>query len=823
MSDYQSDLIIKYQGVENLASIRTQTSVVFLGGVPIEIITEGVDTPSASYGDYINLVSDGSSYTITIDLIQAYTDGKIDDTAEIFCSAEYVIQESGSNLPSEIIFSREYDGVLEDYGFYLNQQPDFDLEFTLDILIDAEEEPEVPPVVDNYKSDLIIKYTWTGDLSEVKLITKIPFLSGVEEIIRDFENINPSGVVPYTTITADTESLQIAIDLPQAYLDSEIIETLSVECFADVDFGAYGGPDIYNINLQWQYNGESYDKDISLETENEVLVKTIRVSLLDFIFNPYSDNIIYEFNPIFYVNTVDLSQVAIGYAIHQGRDVTFFFNVTDRQSNVLNSPSALLENPFLRGIDIDILNISGTIVSGDYVSGSFENSFTFTEENNIDVFSGVYTPNFGIGISMVGENANIHASKYFVYANPLEIEEIYVADRSGLWLNNNPIQFQSYVPYETFGESIDGQLVTNNALYLSGYRDRVSGYSIEVSGSIPFAFLSGESLKIDWGSGIINTIFAQTGASGFSGISGVSATNTFTGDPLLTLLVDPTGLNGKSYNFVTGYSYDSTGIYDVNFYFSGIGSTGNELIKTVQYRIPDELQAQGKLQIGDAAIEKIEFDIQFQNNVLYTKSDTVEIYASTVSGNFDTGNEFVVSKIVPVLSETQNYSFYFDQNNIIAEVPYWFKIVPSGVIASGYAWQVGPYSFFSPPSPKTNVSANSFSLTNGESQIDIDFLTGTVETDSVTTIDTLLKGDKYTYEYSTQFQDASGHYCSSKIIIVDNTSGTDVSRTGLSFSEYSISDNSFVNYSVSGDNDSIYLNAQLDTPIGFYKLYKTSI
>jgi hypothetical protein len=822
MSDYKSNLIIKYQGVENLESVRTRTTVVFLDGTELNIVTEGIDTLSASYGDYAELLFDGSSYEITIDLIQASLDEKIDDTAEIFCTTEYIFDEEGENLPSKLIFSREYDGILKDFEFSLNEDPDFDLEVELDFIIDAEEELEPPPVKKNYQSNLIIKYSWAGDLSDVRLITKIPFASGTQEVIQDFDMVPPESVPPYITVTSGAEQLQIEIDLQQAYLDGQIIETLSVECLADLDLGPYEDSSFKNINLQWEYGANVYNKAIRLNKEGEVLIKTIRVSLLDFIFNPYSDNIIYEFDPIFDVNTNDLSEIAIGYAVHQGRDVTFVFNITDRQLNVLNSPSALLENPFLRGLDIDILDISGVTKFDNYVSGSFETAFTFTEEDNIDVF-GVYTPNFGVGISAVGENINVHSSKYFVYANPLEMEEIYVADRSGLWLNNNPIQFQAYVPYETFGESIDGQLVTNNALYLSGYRDRVSGFNAEISGSIPFAILNGESLKIDWGSGPINTIFVQTGQSGFSGINGVTATKTSTEDPLLTLLVDPTGLNGQSYSFVTGYTYETTGIYDVNFYYSGIGSTGNELIKTVQYRIPDELQPQGKLQIGDAVVDRIEFDIQLQNNVFYTKAEVLDVYASTVSGDFNIDSEFVINQVIPVLSETQNYSFYLDQSSIVAETPYWFKIVPSGIIDSGYAWEVGPYSFFSPPAPKTNVSSNSFSLADGDTQIDLDIVTGAIETDSGTIIDTLPRGERYSYEYFAQFKDELGHRCSSKILIVDNTSGSDSSRTGLSFEEYSRSENSFVNYSVSGDEQNVYLNAQLDTPVGRYTLYKTSI
>jgi hypothetical protein len=154
---------------------------------------------------------------------------------------------------------------------------------------------------------------------------------------------------------------------------------------------------------------------------------------------------------------------------------------------------------------------------------------------------------------------------------------------------------------------------------------------------------------------------------------------------------------------------------------------------------------------------------------------------------------------------------------------YWFNIVPSGKLASGYGWEIGPYAIYGLPVAKTNVSSESFTLTNGDSQVNIDFITGLIPTSSTTTIDTLSKGSGYSYEYLAQFRDQSGCYCSSKLFIVDNTSGLDITRTGLSFSEYAISDDSFVTYSVSGNSTNIYLNAQLNSPTGYYKLYKTSI
>ena len=73
---------------------------------------------------------------------------------------------------------------------------------------------------------------------------------------------------------------------------------------------------------------------------------------------PYSNNAIYEFDPIFNLNTGDLSTTATGYAVHRSKDVRFIFSVTDRQSNTLNSTTALTENAFVESVNIDILDLS---------------------------------------------------------------------------------------------------------------------------------------------------------------------------------------------------------------------------------------------------------------------------------------------------------------------------------------------------------------------------------------------------------------------------------------------------------------------------------
>jgi len=673
-----------------------------------------------------------------------------------------------------------------------------------------------------YKSNLEIIYSWPSGQNDLDSVTT--FLG--QSVGFGFGSTG--SYIQFFGDNVNNGPERVIIDLQKAYLDDLISGNLSIDCYADWYPGAYGSG---LATITWGYGGNSFSQTINPNVINHAggvfgtLVKTIDIEtgIVDVYpyVSPYSRNNVYEFEPIFNLNTGDLSITTTGYAVHRGKDVSFVFNVTDRQLNILNSTNALLENPFVRSVDIDILNIYGNTVYDNYVTGSFSNIFTLTEAENTGIF-GTYTKDFGIGISTVGENANIHSSRYFVYSNPLEIQSISIADSSGAWLNNNPNQYQSYIPYSTSGNNMNVQNVTNNALYINEYKDYVSGYFAEISGLIPFAILSGESLKIDWGSGQIDTIFTQTGLSGFSSISGVSSFDTYTGDGLLKSLIDPTGINGQTYSFVTGYNYPTvTGIYDVKFYYSGIGSTGNELIKTTQYRIPDELKSQGKPQIGDSATGQINFNIEFENDPLYTNSDKLSLYISTGSGiELNTGN---LISTIPILTNLKNYSFTLNNSVVKSNTPQWFKIVPFSETQTGYAWEIGPYNIYQAPTPKSNISSESFSLLNGDSEVNIDFLTGSVKTNSITTIDTLLKGSRYSYEYLTQFRDQSGCFCSSKIIIVDNTSGIDLLRTGLSFSEYSISDNSFANYSVSGDNQNIYLNVQLDTPTGTYKLYKTSI
>jgi len=403
---------------------------------------------------------------------------------------------------------------------------------------------------------------------------------------------------------------------------------------------------------------------------------------------------LYEFAGTYNLDTGNLSTTGTGHSVHNNRDVTFQFEVTDRELNVLTSELAIAESPFIKEINIDIIDESGVMQSAYYVSGSSSNIFTFTEAENAGIFNS-YRKDFGIRINILGTNAYTHTSEHYVYGNSLEIKSIRVNESGGSYYN--------YVP-------------------------------------------------------------------------------------------EPSGISPK----------------------------GEPVI--------------GEFETGELVSGQIGFDVTFYNQSDYVAHKQLDIYAnsgidSSYANIFDTGN-FIIS--IPVLETVGTYSFSIDTRHILANQQYQFGIIPSSELATGYPWSVSGYSLFSEePEEETLVAdlliTQAIILENGDSQMNIDFITGEILTNTITTIDTINKGTgefPQVYEYLTKFKDLSGIFCSSKIHIVNNTSGSGVGRTGISFSEYSISDNSFVNYSVSGDDTSVYLNATITglslTPSAF-SLYKTSI
>lgn len=675
--------------------------------------------------------------------------------------------------------------------------------------------------MNRYLSNLDINYSWPSGLYDLN--TKIEFVNefvgvgtGISGVYSFFSG-NNTGSGPETYF----------IDLFSAENNNLIPERALIRCYADWSLSGSGSGFAL---LTYNYNGKDYTEYISpnISSSPNTLVKTIEIKIGE-IGSLYNNDKIYEFSPALYLNTENLSETATGFVVHKEKDVKFIFNISDRQNNVLTSTPSIAESPFVKSVNIDILDIYGNIVADNYVSNSYANNFILSEQENINIF-GSYQENFGIGLQIIGADTNIHTNEYYVYGNKLQIKKISVNDSNGYWINETSLNDQIYNPSSLYETNAFFENVTNSALYWDQYKITNNLYEVNLSGVIPFAVLTGESLKIDWGyTGGIETIFKQTGLTNsgalfsISGISAVSCVDTNTGDFKLSGAIYPNQINGMTYTFSTGYNYPSgiTGIYNATIYYSGIGSTGNELIKTIQYRIPDELKPQGKPQIGDKLTGKINIDIELLNDPFYTNFDKFELYINQISGASLLNSSLI--KTIPILTNTNKYSFSLDRSAIQNNTDYWFTIAPYSSIGKGYDWTIGPYNLYTEKPNKSNLNTESITLFNGDDTTNIDFITGSIINNQITNIDSIDKNFHKTHDYLCQFQDSSGCFCSSRVLIVNNSSGLDLSRTGVSFSQYGISDNSFVNLSVQEDSTTIYLQAQIDNPTGLYKLYKTSI
>ena len=221
----------------------------------------------------------------------------------------------------------------------------------------------------------------------------------------------------------------------------------------------------------------------------------------------------------------------------------------------------------------------------------------------------------------------------------------------------------------------------------------------------------------------------------------------------------------------------------------------------------------------------------FANDFNYVNILRYDIYASESS----------LDEIVLYESDkfptSQNKNFVFSSNKegfedlyqlkilpvgLSYDTPYYFKVVPYSSIGSGAAISFGPQIFKAALNVEERItSSNQFELIHGDSSMNLDFITGIIDTTGLYTIDIIQRGLHNTISYTTQITDANNTVYSSELKLVD----TYVSSigSGVSLSEYAISSNSNVSYSIQNDNSYIYLKVSGVIPKAIYKLYKTSI
>jgi hypothetical protein len=200
------------------------------------------------------------------------------------------------------------------------------------------------------------------------------------------------------------------------------------------------------------------------------------------------------------VNTGYLNYPSTGSGVHLFRDVTLTFSdIVDRAGASLETQDELQNNLFFNGFDIDILDITGGMVFTGYRSGLKSRSFSFTEQENINVF-GSYTSDFGVRYSVQDQNGGEQVNEIYLYGNPLEIDFVYITDASGRYLSQSNAS-----NFITTGSGADELFLTN--------RQYITGEAITGGINIEFAFKNDPNYT-EYGNSI--HVYGQTGSGEFA-------------------------------------------------------------------------------------------------------------------------------------------------------------------------------------------------------------------------------------------------------------------------------------------------------------------
>jgi len=199
------------------------------------------------------------------------------------------------------------------------------------------------------------------------------------------------------------------------------------------------------------------------------------------------------------LDTGNLGNSSTGSGVHLFRDVTLTFSeIVDRAGVTLETQDQLQNNIFFDGFDIDILDITGGMVFTGYRSGLKSRSFSFSEQENINVF-GSYTSDFGVRYSLQDQNGEEQVNEIYLYGNPLEIDFLYITDASGRHLSQSNAS-----NFITTGSSADELFLTN--------RQAATGEPITGGINIEFAFKNDPNYT-EYGNSI--HVYGQTGSGEF--------------------------------------------------------------------------------------------------------------------------------------------------------------------------------------------------------------------------------------------------------------------------------------------------------------------
>jgi hypothetical protein len=495
------------------------------------------------------------------------------------------------------------------------------------------------------------------------------------------------------------------------------------------------------------------------------------------------------------------------------------------------------QDMFFDGIKIDILNKNKQLIKDNFISGNIE-FIDFTEGNNIESF-GSFNKNYGIRMS-IDDQTNIydHISEYYLYGNELYIKNIQVNDSSGIFINYDPIEYQEYQPYSLDESSLEVIVGEENALYPPKFLQTLNNKNVSLNIKVVFASGKQEKLKINWGDGDEDIIFYYNGNT-FVG-PGVTVTNTDPQDQNFLSIDGSMLINGKTYEFTKNHTYNVNSLTTYPVVIEVAESSTSEYVEVLNNEIllPNAIATNGILISTGLISGSIDFELEFFNNEDYTSFNKIDIYAKKNQGISIDENDLIESVNVLNSNEYGKYEFSIDDEKIDPFSQYWFTLVPYSNLGSGYAWNVGPYSIIQEiDDTRISVDVGEFRVMGISSYSFTDivegFLTGI---NANILIDELpLDTGILSCEYYANIINSQKDTCSLKLVLNNNLESNNQNRRNFHISEYSVSENCFVDFTAdlepSEDGDFLNLSGKINNTFGlepnkslsFYTIRRTAM
>lgn len=182
--------------------------------------------------------------------------------------------------------------------------------------------------------------------------------------------------------------------------------------------------------------------------------------------------------------------------------------------------------------------------------------------------------------------------------------------------------------------------------------------------------------------------------------------------------------------------------------------------------------------LSGPSYDKIDVNIQFNNNLKYVDINRFDVYAST-------GNDIALSS-TDEANPNNNPSYLYTQrtqniNQVIGlsikpvtlsyNTDYYFAIAPYSALGSGAAIYFGPHRFnkYTSGTSRVVTSANQFELFNGTESVAIDIITGSLANGNVGIFDSIESGVYSTVLYTAQVTTPIGYRISSELKLVVNS------------------------------------------------------